>query len=353
MKPALPLAALIVAGLIAPAVAQNECTSMQVFLGVAPQNRANVMSYIAPKLKEKHGVELIAEEIGSGNMLERIGAQGGAPRLSIAHWDVPIGVEACARDLCEPIDASKIPNLAQLDPKSVIKDGQGRIVLLSPEVVGIGLVYNEEMFKKNNLPPPTSWADLKRPELKGRISVTAPASTFGTAALVMYAKMNGGGEGNIDPGFAFVQSLMPNMNSVHTWSSELSNLLQLGEVWLAATGSTMALALQAKGLPIKWIAPKEGAPTVNSGLSLVRGGPCREVAHDYVNLWLSDDFQVMRSVDGGLASAVQTVWPKLPESVRANSPITPANYGTLLPLDWAEISKVRQDWIKRWQRDIR
>src|SRR5215216_2557074 len=216
MKRALPLAALILLGSAAPPFAQDRFTSMQVFLGVAPQNRANVMSYIAPRLKEKHGLDLIAEEIGSGNMLERIGAQGGAPRLSIAHWDTPIGVEACARGLCEPMDASRIPNLAQLDPKSVIKDDQGRIVLLSPEVVGIGLVYNEEMFKKNNLLPPTSWADLTRTELKGRISVTAPASTFGTAALVMYAKMNGGGESNIDPGFAFVQSLMPNMNSIRT-----------------------------------------------------------------------------------------------------------------------------------------
>ena len=113
MKRALPLAALILLGSAAPPFAQDRCTSMQVFLGVAPQNRANVMSYIAPRLKEKHGVDLIAEEIGSGNMLERIGAQGGAPRLSIAHWDTPIGVSRRRRGRANRWTRQGYPNLAR------------------------------------------------------------------------------------------------------------------------------------------------------------------------------------------------------------------------------------------------
>ena len=50
-------------------VAQEACTSMQVYLAIAPNHREDVMAYIAPKLKEKFNVELVAEAIGSVMMV--------------------------------------------------------------------------------------------------------------------------------------------------------------------------------------------------------------------------------------------------------------------------------------------
>ena len=82
------LTALFLAGAVAlpaPGFAQAPaCTQMQVFLSIAPKHREHVMDYIAPRLKQKLGVELVAEAIGSANMVERVTAQMPNPRISNA-----------------------------------------------------------------------------------------------------------------------------------------------------------------------------------------------------------------------------------------------------------------------------
>ena len=92
-------------------LAQEACTSMQVYLAIAPNHREDVMAYIAPKLKEKLNVDLVAEAIGSVMMVDRLTAQGANPRVSIVQWDVPIGIAACDKGGCAPIDVEKAPNL--------------------------------------------------------------------------------------------------------------------------------------------------------------------------------------------------------------------------------------------------
>jgi putative spermidine/putrescine transport system substrate-binding protein len=335
-----------------PAQAQEACTSMQVFLSIAPKHREHVMEYIAPRLKEK-GVELVAEAIGSANMVERVTAQGANPRISIAQWDVPIGLTACEQGLCKPIDFEKAPNAKKLFDWAVTKNPEGQPVVLATNVLGVGIIYNEKEFEKHKMAPPTSWADLMRPDMRGRLAITAPQSTMGTAALVMLAKNNGGGEKNIEPGFAKTKDIMKNVHTVFTWTSELSNLLQLGEIWAAVTSSNIAPALQGQGIPMKFVLPKEGSPTVNGGLSLVKGGPCEAAAYEYINLYYSDEFQARRMREGGTASPTKTSWELLSEAERKQMGITAQDFAKLVNFDWKAINEARPGWIQRWQREIR
>ena len=92
-------------------MAQDACTQMQVYLAIAPNHREDVMAYIAPRLKQKLNVDLVTEAIGSVMMVDRLSAQASAPRVSIVHWDVPIGIDACDKGACASIDFSKAPNL--------------------------------------------------------------------------------------------------------------------------------------------------------------------------------------------------------------------------------------------------
>ena len=347
------LAALAAMAAAAPAGAQEQCTSMQVLLSISPKHRENVMEYIAPRLKQKLGIDLITEVVGSAPMVERITAQMPNPRITIAHWDVAVGLTACDNGLCKPIDLAKVPTAQKLLDWAYTRDAAGETTMLATNVIGIGLLYNEAEFKKNNIPPPTSWDDLTKPALKGRVSIVAPASTWGTALLAHWAKLGGGGETNVEPAFAKVKAMIPAMHTIHTWSSELSNLMQLGEVWMAASGSNMAPSLRSQGLPIRWVVPKEGSPIVNGGVSLVKGAPCEAAAYEYLNLFYSDDFQVMRIRDGGLASPSPSAWDKLSPDEKANMDLTPADFAKLADYDWKRINADRAEWIKRWQREIR
>jgi putative spermidine/putrescine transport system substrate-binding protein len=335
------------------ALAQGACTQMQVYLSIFPRHREDVMEAIAPQLRARHGVELVAEAIGSVNMVERIQAQGANPRVSIAHWDLPVGIQACDQGLCKPIDTARAPSTTQLYDWATSRDAQGRPAVLATNVIGVGIIYREDELRRRNIAPPASWADLRRPEFRGRVAITAPQSSWGTAARQHDQRGAGGGEGNIDPGFVATRALQPSLHSVFTWTSELSNLWQLGEVWVAVTGNNMAPTLTAAGVPTRFAMPREGAPVVPGGVSLVAGGPCEAAAYDYLNIYFSDDFQLRRMRGGGVASPSRTAWEKVTEAERQAVNMTPDDFDRLVALDWSAINAVRPSWIQRWQREIR
>jgi putative spermidine/putrescine transport system substrate-binding protein len=332
-------------------LAQGACTQMQVYLAIAPNHREDVMSYIAPRLKEKLKVELVTEAIGTVMMVDRVTAQGANPRVSIVQWDVPIGISACDKGVCAPIDVEKAPNLKKLPAWALSKGPSGKPETLTAGVVGVGILYNEDELKKHNLAVPKSWTDLKKPEYAGRLGITAPQSSMGTAALVMLARINGGGEANIDPGFAATKEITPK-NTIFTWSSEMSNLFQLGDLWIAVNSNNIAPALRAKGLPIRFSLPAEGSPTVNTGISLVKGAPCEAAAYEYLNLYFSDEFQAMRMAAGTL-SASKDAWGKITPELKAELGMGPNDLDKFVDLDWRTINAARPGWIERWTREIK
>jgi putative spermidine/putrescine transport system substrate-binding protein len=218
---------------------------------------------IAPRIKQKFGADLVTEAIGSVMMVDRLTAQGASPRVTIVQWDVPIGIAACEKGQCAEIDVEKAPNLKKLPDWALSKGPSGKPVVLTAGAIGVGILYNEEELRKNKLSVPKSWSDLKKREYAGRLGITAPQSSMGTAALVMLARINGGGEKNIEPGFQATKEIVPK-NTIFTWSSEMSNLFQLGDLWLAVNSANIAPALRAKGIPIRFALPLEGSPTRGS-----------------------------------------------------------------------------------------
>ena len=331
--------------------ADDACTQMQVYLAIAPNHREDVMAYIAPRLKQKLGVDLVTEAVGSVVMRDRIAAQGSNPRVTIAQWDVPIGIDVCDKGACAPIDFNKAPNLKALPDWAYSKDAAGQPVVLTAGVVGVGFLYNEVELKKHNIPVPKSWNDLKRPEYSGRLGITAPQSSMGTAALVMLARINGGGEKNIDPGFDATKAIMPK-NTIFTWSSEMSNLFQLGDLWLAVNSNNIAPALRAKGLPIQFSLPTDGSPTVNTGISVIKGAPCQAAAYEYLNLYFSDEFQALR-MKSGTASPLRSAYKLLSPKELTELGIGPDDLHKFIALDWRTINAVRPGWIERWTKEIR
>ncbi|MBI4280198.1 MAG: extracellular solute-binding protein [Armatimonadetes bacterium] len=349
----LAVAAIVLSSLTAIRAAPGrpyEGRTFSVFVGISPLAREDTAAYIAPRLKEKWGVDLSFELMGSTAMVEKIIVQRANPRVSVANWDEPVGIDACAKGLCANIDLNKIPNIKDVNPIAIHKiDGNVRV--LTASIGGVGLIYNRYEFGRRGLKPPTSWYDLWRDDVRGRVSVTALESTWGLSMLAMFAKLEGGRETNVEPAFAKLKTLLPRIHTIHTWSSELAKLMQLGEVWLSTTGANMGPALQAQGFPAEWIAPKEGAAAIGGGTSIIANAPLQDVAHDYLNLVLSPEFQALRARNGGLGPVNRAAFAKLTEKEKQALPIKPLT--KLVPLDWASIMRDRQGWIERWHREIR
>ena len=94
-----------------------------------------------------------------------------------------------------------------------------------------GLAYNKKMFEEKGWAPPTSWMDLADPKYKGsgRIPVAA-ASSFGLHAFLMFNRIQGGDEKNVEPGFSkFKDTIGPNvLEYIPNWG-KISEMVQTGE----------------------------------------------------------------------------------------------------------------------------
>ena len=55
--------------------------------------------------------------------------------------------------------------------------------------------------------PPVSWLDLKDKKYRKLLVIPPLNNTYGLHTLVMFARLNGGGEQSIDPGFKVVKDL--------------------------------------------------------------------------------------------------------------------------------------------------
>src|SRR5690606_18521348 len=125
----------------------------------------------------------------------------------------------------EDLDYGNIPNAAGLFDE--LRDVSTVSIWNTQE----GLVYNTEGYKELGLDPPTSYADLANPALKGRVGV--PDSNHGQApsALVGFAVEAGSAESDIGPGLEALRKL--DISSYYKSSVDLSAQFQTGDVYAA------------------------------------------------------------------------------------------------------------------------
>ena len=183
-----------------------------------------------------YNVVLVPKATSSEIMATAI-AQKSNPQVDVVMCDYTSWVLGKDQGLFAPIDATSVPNLKNVYDYAPIKDGDKTIGSFTYADT-IGIIYQPEMFKKNGWKIPTGWDDLFRPELAGKISIPPVSNTYGMFTLVHFARAGGGGENNIDPGFAALKKLAP---SVMDWTNTFAKLgeeMQNQQVALAVFGAT-------------------------------------------------------------------------------------------------------------------
>src|SRR5207244_13054102 len=81
----------------------------------------------------------------------------------------------------ENLYLKKIPNVSMLNPNYY--DANRVMVWITEE----GIVYNAAKFKEAGIPPPTKYADLGNPKLKGKVSVPDISAVCDIHAIVGFA----------------------------------------------------------------------------------------------------------------------------------------------------------------------
>jgi len=158
---------------------------------------------VSKVLNDKYGitVQIVPGSIASA--YAKLMTSRANPAFDVLVTD-DITLRAAAKaGLIEEVSAAEVPNMAQLYPSFMPLGGYGLPVFASV----IPLAYNKEHIKT----PPQSLTDLAKPEFKGRVGLFNLESVGMVVTLINLAAANGGSINNLDPGFAKLKEIMPNV----------------------------------------------------------------------------------------------------------------------------------------------
>jgi len=150
-------------------------------------------------------------------------------------------------------------------------------------------VTNNKVAKEQGITPPTSWADLIKPEYKGKIRMANP-STSGTAynVITTLRYVFGGDEEKV---FDYLKKLDKNIDQYPTAGAAPGKSVAIGEIPIAIGYAHDNVKLRVEGADITITFPSEGTGYELASMSLVKGGPDSVNAKKLYDWVLSEEAQ--------------------------------------------------------------
>jgi len=304
----------------------------------------------AKKFADATGYEvlLVPKATGTEIMATAL-AQKSNPQVDVVQSDLLPWLGAIDQDLYAPIDKGAVPNLASLYTPAVIKGKDGTQVLgVEPYGDVFALIYNKDIFAKNNWAPPTQWTDMERPELQGQLLIPPPSSIYGIYFLIIAARAHGGDEKNIEPGFTVMKKIAPGVVDWSDTFAKMSQFLADGTAAIAFHGIAGANDMIARKLPVGFVVPTPVymSPTA---MGIMRNGPNNGGGLAFLNWWISPEVQSYRAETYGQTVMNREV--KLSEAAAAKLP-DQQKLSKLVEVDYATVLQNRQAWVDRLQREV-
>jgi putative spermidine/putrescine transport system substrate-binding protein len=235
----------------------------------------------AKKFTADTGVEV---EFITGGTIDRLNKAKLAkddPESDITFTTSHVGWLYANDGLFETLDLAKIPNAASLVSQAKI----------SPYHIGSWAYVYTIGYRPDLLPAGItfdSWADLWRPELKGKIS----APDFDASHLIaVAAKLEGADVSEWQKGQARLKALKPNFKSFYSDDAGSQQLMQSGEAPVQVILSMNAYYIQGQGVNVKLVIPKEGAVLGVDTVAIMKGSKKTELAYKFINVLLDPDVQ--------------------------------------------------------------
>ncbi len=295
---------------------------------------------VAAQFEKEYNVKVITDPGNNADRLNKLRAYKNNPQIDVAMLTDYFAAMAIKDGVFGKIKPEELPNLAKLYDFARPTNGYGPGYTINRS----GILYNTKYVKQDI----TSWGDLWRPEFKGKVIVSDIVATHGIGLLQIAAEMNGGGAKNIDPGFEAMKRLKPSVLKFYSTTAEEEQLLQREEGWVAQYMDIFVKDL--KDMPVKWVAPKEGALGNINTLNVTANSKNRDLAVKFINFWISTEAQTEEAQalnDGPTNKEV-----KLSPDVAKNVTYGEEAMKGIKTLDWDYLLTVRDQWVDRWNKEI-
>jgi putative spermidine/putrescine transport system substrate-binding protein len=233
------------------------------------------------KFTQETGVEVEFVTGGTMDRLNKAKLAKDDPESDITFTTSHVGFLYIDDGLYEPLDLSKIPNAANLVAQAKLSPyhigcwAYVYAIAYRPDLVPAGITFD-------------SWADLWKPELKGKIS----APDFDASHLVaVAAKLEGAGPADWQKGETRLKALKPNFKSFYSNDAASQQLMQSGEAPVQVMLSMNAYYIESQGVNVKLAIPREGAVLGLDSVAIMKGSKKIDLAYKFINALLDPQVQ--------------------------------------------------------------
>ena len=235
---------------------------------------------VAKKFTADTGVEVEFITGGTIDRLNKAKLAKGDPESDVTFTTSHVGWLYANDGLYETLDLSKVPNAANLV-------AQAKII---PYHIGSWAYVYTIAYRPDLVPGMKfeSWADLWKPELKGKIS----APDFDASHLVaVAAKLEGGDAASWEKGQARLKALKANFKAFYADDAGSQQLMQNGEAPVQVMLSMNAYYIQSQGVKVALAMPKEGAVLGIDTIGIMKGTKKLDLAYKFINALLDPAVQ--------------------------------------------------------------
>lgn len=294
---------------------------------------------IVEPFRAKHGANVLLKYGTPSEWLTNAILNRERPEIDVLWLPYPESIKAVNEGLSIELTPEELPNLR--DVHAVWYEGYKRKAV-GLDYASFGLAYRTDMIAQ----APASWQDLWKPGYKGKLILPDLTMSGGYEVLVMAAKLNGGSETEIEPGFKALRQLRPNVRKFYKSQPEAAQLFERGDAAIGAWWDGRTWALTDAGKPMKWVVPKEGAMVGMVSYHIATGTPKKDIAKKFVNFAISPEAQAAfcNGMQYGPVNKKVKLSPPASERV--------PKLESLLLFDWWKVVPQMAAWLERWNREI-
>ena len=217
------------------------------------------------QFQKETGIQVNWQRLSGGEVESRLEAEKANPQASI--WVGGVGLNHMSAKLKGLTTPYKSKMMANTPPEYRDTENYWIGLYLGP----LSFITNNKIAKEQGLQPPKSWADLLKPEYKGKIRMANP-TTSGTAYNVI-TTLRYIYNGDEEKAFDYLAKLDKNIDQYTKSGSAPGKSVAIGEIPVAIGYAHDQVKLKVEGADVTITIPQEGTGFEIASMSLVKGGP--------------------------------------------------------------------------------
>jgi spermidine/putrescine transport system substrate-binding protein len=212
------------------------------------------------------------------------------------------------------LNHSLLPNLEHLEPRFQLgraHDPESRVSVIK-DWGSTGFMYRTDMIYET----PAVWADFWRlaEKFSGRVTVLdSPGEVIGAALKMRGFSYNDSSEDALSAARQELLRIKPHLLKFET---DYKPLLASGEVCMALGWNGDATALNARGIPVKYIVPNEGSQIWEDDWAIAADVPDPEAAHLFLNFVLRPEIAAQEARYTRYATGNRSAFALLDDEIR-------------------------------------